>query len=890
MKTKSALRFLTASATIALTIGGQAFAQSAGESADEIVVTGSAIRGVAGTGSPAVTFGREEMQASGVATSSDMLRAVPQILSIGADENRLGGAQDAAANTTRTSAINIRGIGNEATLLLINGRRLAPNGVIKALSDPNVIPSSAIERLEVVVDGASAIYGSDAVAGVVNLITRRDFDGAETTVRYGFGDSIDQTVFSQTLGLSYGDFSLFAAYEHNERSRLEAADRAEFASQNRTSRGGSDARTNLAQPGNIVSGATRYPLPNGAGTGIAPASLVAGTANRFDEGLYADLLPDQERDSVFADLRWQATNNLELWAQGFYTRRSFDERTIPASGTLTVPNTNAYFVAPAALGAPASVSVEYRFAAEDPNPELIGWENVQQAALGATYDLPGDWQINAYASHSISRGFQRREGITNGAALTAALASNNPATAFNPFGNGSFNLTNNPGLVNIIMAERDTFGTFINQDYAITFDGPLFALPGGDVRLAFGVDHHDNVFRQTLNATNVLASGANQPKYVANQRDVQGAFFELFMPLIADQPLIESLDFSIAARYDHYSDFGDAVNPKVGVIWSPVGDLSLRASYGTSFRAPSLVDSAAQIHNIFIQNLNQPGGTVRGIFHNGGRAGLEPEDAETWSAGFDYRPSGALEGLEFSMTYYDVEYTNRIDVVPNTALNLAAVYAPYIQRRPAAGDVAGNNAFNAIVAAFLADPDLQSPIEAVTNINAIVDGRRANLGTLIQKGVDLSIGYSFESSIGDWRVGLDASQIMELQRQVAAGLPLLSVADRLDNPVDLHGRASLGWRLGGWSANAFVNYLDGYINTGVTPNVETDAYTTVDFSLAYRFGEESGEFLNGFRIALSGQNVLDEEPPIVINGTSSWDRQNVSPIGQFFAVELSKAW
>src|SRR5262249_12368650 len=156
---------------------------------------------------------------------SDLARALPQVINLGADESRLGGAQDGAANTTRISGINLRGIGNEATLLLINGRRLAPAGVIKSLYDPNVIPASAVERLEVVVDGASAIYGSDAVAGVVNIITRRNFSGAETTLRYGMADGTNQKIASQNFGLTWEGGGLFGAFEHNERDNLPGTDR-----------------------------------------------------------------------------------------------------------------------------------------------------------------------------------------------------------------------------------------------------------------------------------------------------------------------------------------------------------------------------------------------------------------------------------------------------------------------------------------------------------------------------------------------------------------------------------------------------------------------------------------------------------------------------------------
>ena len=860
---------------------------------EQVVVTGTSIRGVASAGAPVIALDREALAATGLATSSDLARALPQVLNLGADESRLGGAQDGAANATRVSGINLRGIGNEATLLLINGRRLAPAGVIKSLYDPNVIASAAIERLEVVVDGASAIYGSDAVAGVVNIITRKDFQGAETMARYGVADGTSQKIISQNFGFTWDSGSVFAAYEHNERDHLSGADR-DFATNDRRARGGSDARPTLASPGNIVVGTTRYPLPAGPGTGLDPTQLTAGAGNRFDEGSFADLLPNQERDSFFLDVR-QEFGRLDLWYQGWLSEREFDERVAPASGQLRVPNTNAFFTAPAALGSPAFVNVEYRFLAEDADPRLSGYENAMQNAIGAGYDLGGDWRIEGYANFSENRGFQRRGAITNGAALTAALASSDPATAFNPFGDGTFNVTNNPALVDVIIANRDTRATSEARNLALKADGPLFSLPGGDVRVALGMERHDNEFRQRLDANNVLASGAVTTKNVQNRRHNTSFFGEVFVPVVSEEqsiPGIQSLSVSVAARREEYSDFGSTTDPKVGVIWRPLSSLTARATYGTSFRAPSLVDTSEQIHNIFIQNLTDPagpGGITRGIYHNGGRATLKPEEATTWSVGLDWAPMGALQGLTASLTYYDVDYTDRIDVVLNTALTNASVYGPFVIRRPPASDAAATAAFNALVQSFLSDPDLQSPAEPVANINAIVDGRRANLGSMRQQGIDLNLGYSFTTSFGDWRVGFDAAKILDLTRSTAPGLPFVDVLDTYSNPVDLRARASLGWRLNGWSVNTYLNYVDNYRNTAISPNVDVDSYKTLDAAIVYDFGEQRGA-LSGVSLSVNGQNILDEDPPVVLNGIVSWDNQNVSPLGRFVSFVLTKRW
>jgi iron complex outermembrane recepter protein len=227
--------------------------------------------------------------------------------------------------------------------------------------------------------------------------------------------------------------------------------------------------------------------------------------------------------------------------------------------------------------------------------------------------------------------------------------------------------------------------------------------------------------------------------------------------------------------------------------------------------------------------------------------------------------------------------------VPNTALTSPVVYAPYIIRRPNPADAAATAAYNALVLSFLTDPDLQSPVEPIANINAIVDGRRANLGSVKQTGIDLSLGYAFATDMGDWRVGFDIAKILELTRSTAPGLPYVDVLDTFGNPVDLRGRASLNWGFGGWSANAYFNYINAYTNTAVTPNTEVESYDTVDVSLSYAFTAASG-FLDGLSASLSVQDLFDTDPPIVLNGTVSWDNQNVSPLGRFVSFTLAKSW
>lgn len=886
---------------LALSIAAFAFAptamaQEAAEpesevtSIGEIVVTGTSIRGVAAAGSPTVGINLEELKASGASSISDATRMLPQVLNLGADESRssfTGGSQDAAANATAVRSANLRGIGPEATLLLINGRRFAPNGTIKALGDMDQIPAAALQRVEVVTDGASAIYGSDAVAGVVNLITRRNFDGAETTARYGFADGLEQFNFSQTFGKTWNGGSVFLAYEKNKRSNLSGADR-DFASQDRRDRGGSDARPFTASPGNIVVNGVRYGLPAGPGTGLTWANL-SPNANRYDEAAYNDLLPAQERDTLFMNVFQDVNDRLQVWYEGFYTKRDFDLAQPPALFTLAVPNTNPWFVGPPGA---TSVTVEYRFA-DDLDSHSSGFENAQQHAVGFNYDIFGDWLLSGYAQNNISRGMQDRKSTLNNAALTAALRSSNPATAFNPFGDGTFNRTNNPALLDIIDANRATYGTNITNDVSLKLDGPLFSVPAGQVRMAVGAEYHDNSFKQTLYASNVLATGENVGKIISNDRTVSSVYGEVFVPVVSEDmniPFVRRFDISAAARWEEYSDFGTTSNPKIGVIWSPIDDLSLRATYGTSFRAPSLVDSAAQIRNIFLSNVTDPTsatGTTRGITYNGGNDQLGPETATTWSAGFDWKPA-FVEGFSLSAGYYRIEYENRIDVAPGSALTQPSVYAPYISRRPDASDAAGTAAFNALVTSLMGSTDLQNPVEPINNINVVLDLRRQNLGSMFQDGYDINAAYRFENDYGNWRVSLDVAKIMTAERQSAPGTPWVDVLDTFGNPVDLRVRGAVSWRKDGWSANAFANYVDSYRNTAITPNVMVDSWTTYDLTAAYQFEGEG--WRDGLRVAMSAMNVLNEDPPVVLNGTFSWDSQAASAMGRFISFEVSKSW
>lgn len=871
----------TGAAALTTQSAPEAPADDAKQKPAQVVVTGTSIRGVRAVGSPGLSLNRAAIAASGASNSSEIARSLPQVINLGADESRLSGAQDGSANTTRTSGINLRGIGNEATLLLVNGRRVAASGVIKSLSDPNQIPAAAIQRMEVVLDGASAIYGSDAVAGVVNIITRSNVDTAESTLRYGSADGMNQKIFSQTYGKTWESGSAFVAFEHNDRSSLSAKARPFFSNDLRPY-GGTDQRSTQSVPGNILIGSAIYPLPAGQnGVGLTPGQLSAGSGNRFDAGTEGDFLPSQKRDTIYGNLYHRFNEQLEVYYEGLYSKRDYNQRVAAFGANLNVPASSPYYVRPAGAAPGTSETVAYRFEFDDVDRNLGGRENNSQHALGFTYGLNGGWEINSSLSYGKSDAFVHRVGLINAVSLSPALANG----SLNPF---SATAGSNPAFATLA-AHRDQTGLNTDGSFAFKVDGPIANIGGGDVRLAVGTEMRHVGFEQGLTQNVTTPTPTPAFSKVENARNVKSVYSEIFVPLIGagnSNALAKRLDLSVAARYERYSDFGSTTNPKIGLRWTPVDVVTFNSTYGTSFRAPSLVDNLGSLTglsltNVFIQNFTDPtaapGALRRGVFINGGNATLKPETAKTWSFGAELKPA---RGLHLTASYYKIDYTNRIDVVPATALTNESLYAPYIVRNPSVE----------LVNSYLASPNLQSARENPANMLVIIDGRRNNLGSLRQKGIDFDGRYSFASPIGNWMLGYNVAKILKLSRSSAPGLAFADVLDTFGNPVSLRMRASVGWKAGAWSANAFANYTGGYVNNALVPNAQVPSMTTTDASISYTFEKNAAYGLGGVLLTASAQNLFDRAPPVVINGANSWDSQNASAIGRFVSVALTKTW
>src|SRR3984885_9310917 len=254
------------SAALASFISSVAMAQTAAAPAatadadlQEIVVTGTLIRGTAPVGSSLIAVDQAQLQATGGNTVIDMLRDVPQVTNLGVSEGQRSGT-GGATNITLGNSINLRGLSPFATLTLLDGHRVPPAGTSGSTVDPDSFPSLMLQRVDIVADGASATYGSDAIAGVANLILRRDVEGVEGSAREGWADAYKEHQFGALIGHNWGSGQISLGFENSYHSDLNGTKRSFFES-DQTNRGGSNYSSTQCNPGNIVIGSTSYALP-----------------------------------------------------------------------------------------------------------------------------------------------------------------------------------------------------------------------------------------------------------------------------------------------------------------------------------------------------------------------------------------------------------------------------------------------------------------------------------------------------------------------------------------------------------------------------------------------------------------------------------------------------
>jgi outer membrane receptor protein involved in Fe transport len=857
---------------------------TAGGPEEVVRITGTNIRDEAPVGQEIISANREDIDATGATTPVDFLATLPQTFGGGPNQDTSIG-QEAQTNSGLGVGENLRGLGARATLVLIDGRRVAPSGVEGEFVDIENIPMSAIERIDILPDSASATYGADAVGGVVNFVLRNRFDGAETIARGGSGTrgDLQEYLFSQTMGKTWDGGSGLVSFEFYDRGALPAADRAYAASDLRPF-GGGNFDSNLTNPGNIVSPVTgqTWAIPAGQnGTHLTAADLVAGTQNLQNTYLGGQIIPSQQRWNLYIDWRQSLGDRVSVFTDLLLGHRDATETNGGAGANLVVPSTNPFYVNP--TGIPGPVMVDYNFGKDlGPVSVDVGIDTLN-ATLGLDFDAGASWDISVYGSMVREKQNYVTRNFVNLGAAELALADPNPATALNPFGDGSF--TNAATLNGIRTASRFWLDSQL-QTADITADGPIVEIPGGPLKLAGGIDRRNQFFTTSTTATpSAPATSADL------SRSVFSAFGELVAPVVGDSnamPGITRLQFSAAARYEDYSTFDSATTPKLGVLWSPSKALSLRGTWSHAIRPPTLSDldtAHNQAVSFPLPNPTAPGGVTSALVWQGGNSGVQPERARSWTGGLDFVPDG-IPGLVMGLTYFNTVFTDRIQSTTLTTNILSdPTYAAVVTRNPSAAQIDYICSHSSYFQGTVADCMNSAP-------GAIVDLRVRNLATLETDGIDFNSRYQRPLPLGTLKLDLNGTWLLTFRQAETPNAALTSLLNTENEPINLRMRASAGWEFAGFAAQVAANFANGYRDIASTPSRRIDSWTTIDVQLRYDIPEDFSQWLRGTRIELNARNVFNVDPPFLNNQIVGigYDQENANPYGRVLSLGFRKTW
>ena len=860
--------------------------------AADILVTGTRIRGSAPTGSPITIIDRDAIDRSGRSTMAALVETLPQNYGGGASEGNVGPTVRGGAgfNQGFGSGINLRGLGTASTLVLFDGARPALGGSSGQFADISLVPSAAIERVELLTDGASAIYGTDAVAGVVNFRFRNRFEGFETRLRGATADGdFSDVQIGQLAGTRWSTGGVMFAVEYADRGRLSNTNRA-FITEDLRPFGGPDYRSRFASPGTITAANGQiFGIPTGQdGTRLTAAQLISGQQNRSDYQKNYDVLPHQQSLSAYLAADQELAPGVSAFVRAVFAARRFDLRTRGyGQAPVAVPVSNAFYVDP--IGTRQALRVQYDFS-RDFGIEAQRGSVEGLSVTGGLRGRLGLWNLEASGSYGRVLEKNIRDNVINTARLATALADGNRATAFNIFGSGG---GTNPATLAAIRGSYDNRNLYTSWSASVRADGPLFDLPAGNVKLAVGAEYREESLTLTTVMDRAAAIVTRSIQGLPGSRRVTAAYGEVSVPLLSNSALSwfpGTLDLSVAGRIEGYSDVGQTTNPKVGLSWQPVPGLTARASYGTSFRAPLFIENVGTSRNLYqpvaLPDPSSPTGTTPVLALIGYPEKVGPESATTFTAGFDIRPP-AVPGLTASASYFRIDYKDRIVTTSDFLFN-------FLVQRDIYGGLITDNPSPALLARYYSDPLFQNPDGIPASaIRAIVSGYTQNLARVAISGIDFDIGYARELGGGSGSLGLSGTRLFAIDQRITPTSPSTNIVGTFGGPVKLRLRGRAAWQSrSGFDLAAFVNYTDSYANQFATPVQTIASWTTFDLQLG--FSVPAPRHAKSVRFSLSATNIFDRDPPYVqyqtLNSALAYDPEQASPVGRVIALQVVIGW
>ena len=887
--------------TSLLAISVPAYAQDAEtdstKNADDIIVTGTLIRGVAPAGTNVVSVSQAAVEATGATTVAQLLQTIPQMGSFNDLQKQNGGS-----NFVTTNRPNLRDLpgfttkGNSATLMLVDGHRVVGMGISVTSPDVDIVPPGIIERVEIVPDGGSAIYGSDAVAGVINFVTRKDFKGIEADARYGFGETNYHTFDANvTAGHSWDTGNVFVSYNYSYNSTFFGRDRDYVRMYPTNVAGISIPYTAIECPrGTVINrnNSQIYALPYPTGAGVA------GTANQCDYSDSASVYPENKRHSIFAGFSQELTDNIKFDVRGFYTNK----KTYQSLGNFHAnANIGPTFINSALTPFPQQSTYLTGAGPFEVHNVSFGWgpdqganQRISLDAWGVTpsitADLGSNWQLRVLASYGQSTTEQHTTTV-NGTALTNAIK----AGLVNPY---DISLSNPAALAAVTNYEVYGHNRQKQFNARAIIDGDLATLPGGAIKLAAGAEYlYESVAARrgsavpgyaasafpglSVSGTPIIAATSAGLALGEANRKVTSLFGELVFPLFSQDNRIngiEQLTVSLSGRYDHYSDFGSTFNPKIGVTWRPYDYIKFRGAWGKSFAAPSLMDQpstdptaltymSGSTFSFLVpcSELTKNGITCpsaansNGIVLLGSKAGTRPEKATTWSVGIDVDP---VPGVQFSVTYWNISYRDVINQAPFT--NFAAYFSTF-------RDVSyfinpSQTLIDAAVNAALAGGTVTGTACATPGCVFILeDNRKTNLGRFNNDGLDFTASYRRDTGFGSMDLTVSGNYVLNRKQSSTASSALVDVLAGATSRFRL--RTTLGANIGNLRAQATWSHTQGYdlltpvpAAGGFPAQTRVDGYNLIDLFFKYNVPGEG--MLKDLAFTLNVNNLFSQDPPV----------------------------
>jgi len=838
------------------------------ESLERIEVTGSHIKRLGMEGpSPISSISSEDIKNTGVTDLIGLFTKLPM-----AGQGTFSTQGNSSDNTSNGgSSVSLRGLGADSTLILVNGRRVSvspfANNIETAFVDINNIPLAAIKRVDILKDGASATYGSDAIAGVINIILRDDMEGAEIAVKYG--DTTDGGGEEKNISIVWGNSTDTTRHtftlDYFDREEILYSDRDYSRSANQKALRPNDAfatdfRSSSGFPGTIAlrSDSTNR-VPDTFGNDVCPAADIVGNLCRYDYAPVMTSVSATERASFIYMGKYDINDDLRAFVE---LNGQHSKTTIRGAGS---PSFNELFMDGDNVNHPFADMPTHEFFQQDltmrrrmvdiGNREKRVTSDYYRSVFGLQGELDDwSWELayNYIKSSSTERGVN---GFPNSRRTQEAIDSG----LWNPFEPS----TNTQEALDYIETTTSRIGKSTSKSIDGKISGALMEMDSGELGLAVGFEYRedaisDNPDDQFLRGE-VFGTEATQAN---GSRDNTAIFGELAIPVL------DTLEVQVAVRYEDYSDFGTTTDPKVAFIWQPTDSLSLRGSYGTAFRAPSL-------HQIGLGNTDESPNLVDTVRCNAvgninkacepqeytailsGNKELGPEESTSYNLGVIYQ---ITESFDFSVDYYDYDIENVITKDTQFKFSTLGNDPAVVERLPS--NLAGD------------------PGEVVRIFDQF-----ENIGNVTTSGLDIEANYALTSDLGDFNFSYVLNYVLSYEdaRPNADGSMRIDTQEGDFEQPEVRWTFNTLWIKDDWNASLAVNYIGEFKQDAAVSQEgmgDIDSWTTVDTTVNYIGIEQT-------TLSLGVTNLFNEEPPFSYHDFMGFVNSTHNSQGRFVYVKAS---